>query len=303
MLQPLADTQAKSLRRITGAYKRTPTAAIEREIAIPPINLYTDATALLHADATNNHPVTKDITRAADAIWARLQRPDDAPQGRRRRRAAQQERPPSSCEAARIRARETRKQIHDDRRPTVGQPPERRRRAREEGGHQHRWKQKTAITKWMDREWEKRWRQAARGRRATTWLNPWQKQTLRIYEGLPKHEATALFLLRTEVLGLNAWLASIHVPNVLPRCQCGWEAQTVRHIVLFCPRYSQSRPLLLRRAGTTDLTHLLSDPRCARLAARWLVECGALAQFNLAKEIEGEDTGGYRTLQELDRWT
>ena len=46
LLQPLAHSQAKSLRKITGAYKRTLTAAIEREIAILPIDLYTDAIAL-----------------------------------------------------------------------------------------------------------------------------------------------------------------------------------------------------------------------------------------------------------------
>ena len=40
--------------------------------------------------------------------------------------------------------------------------------------------------------------------------------TLPLYEGLTKAESTAAFLLRTEVLGLNAWLASIYVPNTTP---------------------------------------------------------------------------------------
>src|SRR5436305_9086369 len=56
-----------------------------------------------------------------------------------------------------------------------------------------------------------------------------------LYEGLSKAEATALFLMRTEVLGLNAWLASVQVPDILPRCHYGWNAQTVRHVLMQCP--------------------------------------------------------------------
>jgi hypothetical protein len=303
LIQPLASAQAKSLRRITGAYKRTPIAAIEREMAVPPLQLYTDARALQYAEMTRNYPVTREITRTADTIWARLQRQDDAPPARRRRQRPPQERPRSSCEAARARACDVREQALANHRQAAGANPGRQRQAGEEGGHRHRWKQKTAITKWMDQEWEKRWRQAAIGRTATTWLDPWQKQILKIYEGLPKYIATALFLLRTEVIGLNAWLASIHVPGVFPQCACGWEAQTVRHVMLFCPRYSHTRPTLLSQAGTSDLSRLLSDVRGAHLAARWLTECGVLKQFRLAKEIAEEDIDNYQTHQELDRWT
>jgi endonuclease/exonuclease/phosphatase family metal-dependent hydrolase len=302
LIQPLASAQAKSLRRITGAYKRTPIAAVEREIAVPPLHLYTDAGALQYAEMTRDYPVTKKITQTADSIWARLQRQEDAPPARRHRQRKPQERPLSSCEAARARAHAAREEAVTRHRHTISAYPRRQRQAGEEGGHRHRWKQKTAITKWMDQEWEKKWRQAAIGRTATTWLEPWQKQILRVYEGLPKHIATTLFLLRTEVIGLNAWLASVHVPGILPRCACGWEAQTVRHVMLFCPQYSHTRPALLRQAGTSDLKTLLSDTRCAQLAARWLVECGALKQFELAKEIEREDLDSYQAHRNLNSW-
>jgi hypothetical protein len=56
-------------------------------------------------------------------------------------------------------------------------------------------------------------------------------------KGLKKHQATALMLLRTEVIGLNAWLAEARVPNIIPRCPYGWYAQTVRHIVTACPSF------------------------------------------------------------------
>jgi hypothetical protein len=34
-------------------------------------------------------------------------------------------------------------------------------------------------------------------------------------------------LLRTEVIGLNAWLVSIRVPDILPRCDRSWCAQSL----------------------------------------------------------------------------
>jgi len=51
----------KCLRSITGGYKRTPTVALEREAYVPPLDLYTEATALQRAVNTTNHPVYRDI--------------------------------------------------------------------------------------------------------------------------------------------------------------------------------------------------------------------------------------------------
>ncbi|TQS37138.1 hypothetical protein Golomagni_02398 [Golovinomyces magnicellulatus] len=52
-----------------------------------------------------------------------------------------------------------------------------------------------------------------------------------------KHEATAVMLLRSEVIGINAWLASIKVPGITPECTCGEHTQTVKHILCFCPEH------------------------------------------------------------------
>ena len=45
---------------------------------------------------------------------------------------------------------------------------------------------------------------------------------LPLYEGLTKAESTVAFLLQTEIIGLNAWLASIHIPNITPQCTYRW---------------------------------------------------------------------------------
>jgi hypothetical protein len=105
------------------------------------------------------------------------------------------------------------------------------------------------------------------------------------------HEATALFLLRTEVIGLNAWLFSVKVPEVLPRCTCEWHTQSVHHILTSCPLNSQQRAELYLQAGSMDFTEILSTPRGAQAAGRWLIGCGILPHLRLAGQIQQEDTG------------
>lgn len=121
-----------------------------------------------------------------------------------------------------------------------------------------------------------------------------------MYEGLSKAEATALFLLRTEVIGLNAWLASVQVPGILPRCACGWRAHTVRHVLLHCPYYDRTE--LPHEAGTEDLYTMLSQPDSARIAAKWLIQQNVMEQFRTAKEIGTEDVRGHVPLPEIGQW-
>ncbi len=95
-----------------------------------------------------------------------------------------------------------------------------------------------------------------------------------LYAGLTKAEATALFLMRTEIIGLNAWLAAIGIPDALPACPCGWHAQTVRHVLLHCLDYD--RVELLLNWGTERLEEILGRPNCVKHAARWWIESGVM---------------------------
>ena len=47
---------------------------------------------------------------------------------------------------------------------------------------------------------------------------------------------------------------------------------------------------------------ILGKKRSAQAAARWLIEAGVLAQFQVAREIGKEDTSGYRPFQQLEEW-
>ena len=136
--------------------------------------------------------------------------------------------------------------------------------------------------------------------RPATWTTPWEQDRSKLYAGLPKAAATALFLMRTEVIGLNAWLASIQVLGILPACECGWVAQTVRHVVLHCPRHD--RLGLIEQCGTERLDEILSRPVCAARAARWLIKTGIMEQFKVAREIEEEDEALFRPFENSEAW-
>ena len=183
-------------------------------------------------------------------------------------------------------------------RRTEGMPvAERRGSARRQ---QHQNKPATPIDRWAELEWRCQWLEKAKNRKETIWKTSWETSTLSLYEGLTKPEATALFLLRTEVIGLNAWLAAIGVPGILPRCPCGWANQIVHHILLWCPQLS--RRDLIVQCRSERVEEILGRKRSAQAAARWLIEAGILSQFQTAREISKEDTTGYRSCPQLEKW-
>jgi Reverse transcriptase (RNA-dependent DNA polymerase)/Endonuclease-reverse transcriptase len=257
-LSPLEKVQTSCLRRITGGYKRTPVAALEREVRLPPLPLYVEATTSQRALRASDQPVEKDIRRVADEIWRRMRTARYAPRPGTRRERAQAE--------AKVEKR------------TIGQRLE------------DAWKAR----------WEARLRRQRDIRLPAVWATPWKQDSRKLYAGLSKAEATALLLMRTEVIGLNAWLASIQVPGIEALCPCGEAVQTVRHVVLHCRRHD--RTLLTQRCGTERLDEILSRPTSAAYAARWLIASGALGQFRVAKEIKEEDISRFTAFEDCNQW-
>jgi hypothetical protein len=64
--------QNKCLRTITGAYKATPTAALETETFIPPIDLYLDSRAAAFQVRLNSAQANDTISQARKEIDRRL---------------------------------------------------------------------------------------------------------------------------------------------------------------------------------------------------------------------------------------
>ena len=73
-LAPLEKIQNQCLRRITGGYKRTPIAALERETQVMPLRIYTDLITRQRAVKTQAHAVEGNIRQAANTVWTRMRR-------------------------------------------------------------------------------------------------------------------------------------------------------------------------------------------------------------------------------------
>ena len=78
----LQRVQNQCLRRIIGVYKRTLTAALERETKTPLIALYTKLTALQHVSIVRNYSMEAKIAKTLDEVWLAAR----AGQGTTRRR-------------------------------------------------------------------------------------------------------------------------------------------------------------------------------------------------------------------------
>lgn len=285
-VDPLAKVQNRCLRGITGGYKRTPRAALEKETHIPPLDLTALTQARKSTLRTAYDPVERSIQETSARIWrslrTRRQRPAELPRLTRERA---QEEANTYIEEELTRQRTAREQQRP-RRP--GPPPSK----------------EATLRKAADRDWKARWEKARvtpRGHNLpATWTNDWKLDRRTLYAGLSKAEATALFLLRTEVIGLNGWLAGIGVPGIDPLCSCGQHVETVRHVLLHCRKYEREE--LLQACGTQRVDEILSRPAAAKHAARWLVARGVLEHLKLAREIGEEDMSTYTHLKDCTEW-
>jgi len=294
-ISPLEKVQNICLRRITGGYRRTPRAALEKEAHVMPLDLYVDARTNQSILRTQDHPVETSIRNAAEAVWTRMRRA--------RNQRSRKRRPDTAREATLKRAKTQAREAGEK----LGGAQTRTRQARdphdERGEGQPTLEEGALVVKGALLDWKARWEDQAKHKGArgpATWTAPWEQDRIKLYAGLTKAEATALFLMRTEVIGLNAWLASIRVPGILPACECGWRAQTVRHVVLHCPRYERLE--LLEHCGTERLDEMLSQPASAKHAARWLVRSGAMKQFRVAREIEREEQELFKSFEKSEAW-
>ena len=267
-INAMATTQNKCLRKIMGAYKRTPIAAIERESAIPPIDLHLQSQATQRAATTEHHKVTQEIETALQQIWDATTAPPRRARGRpRRERGPKLESTMRTLHNQAIKINnEARQRQMDERAEANGRNGRRLRRPRT---IQSRSKHGN-IDAHFATVWKKRWKDHASkaGSRAMTWKGDWEQQPLSLYEGLLKHEATALFLLRTEVMGLRAWLARVGVPDIHPACDCGALRQMLDHILAFCPDLSTQRVELVSKTGSTDIRKMLGDKNKVQHVAR-----------------------------------
>ena len=132
--------------------------------------------------------------------------------------------------------------------------------------------------------WDKRWeaylQQTPEARKAPAHRDT-RKTRSQLHVTLSKATSALVTQIRTEKIGLNAFLARQRVPGYTASCSCGWEQQTAKHILLFCPDYAEGRARLLRDAGTNNYSQMIATTRGAKAAAQFLQGTGLLPQFQL----------------------
>lgn len=108
-------------------------------------------------------------------------------------------------------------------------------------------------------------------------------EPLKIRKQLQKAESSIATHIRTERIGLAAYLHSRQVPGYdSPKCSCGPFHQTAKHVLIYCEKHVNMRPQLFADGGTRDYRVLTSTAKGLKAAARFLMKTGILGQFKLA---------------------
>jgi hypothetical protein len=125
------------------------------------------------------------------------------------------------------------------------------------------------IQKNCQERWQIRWQMGEKG------------QHLReLHAGRTKPESAILIQLRTGKIGFNAFLYERRVPGVWSRrCACEQGAMTVRHVLLACPEWQDTRRdhALIRK----DIKWALTTREGTSKAIRFMLQTGLLEQFRL----------------------
>lgn len=265
--------QNQGLRHISGAYKKTSTETLEAETYIQPIGIHLD---LLQDRATLRRRIAghaQTTRKACDRIYAKIgsrQRHRRTTPGDRKLRLLNKTIEEGMKILYGIRATRWSAEEWTD----ANTPKE----------------QEKAIRAYHANQWEIRWERYRRSKEEAIWT-PAQSARLtrakiRMRKGLAKAESTMATHIRTERIGLNAYLQSRRVPgHDSASCQCGHPRQTAKHVIMFCRRYIDQRRGMLEAADTQDYRKLVTQPKGLKEVTKFLIQTGLLAQFSLANRL------------------
>jgi hypothetical protein len=265
-VEKLLDTlQAKSLRSVLGAYRAVHPRILEKEPQILPIGVVMER----HIANAVKRRISSDVGRVITNACARI---------RSRVVGLRDKRKPNKRTPNEVHSHWLRTILPEDtwKRELLRQAPTSNAQPPPFTSEQH----KTA-----ERSWEIRWTAYLNtlpdNRTRPPALAETDRNRTQIYEGINKSTCSLIAQIRTEKIGLNAFLADRRVPGYTAQCSCGWRRQTAKHIIRFCPFYAEDREELFRDAGTRDYSWMLASPYGVRIAARWLQRRGLLHQFQL----------------------
>lgn len=251
-IYPLQTIQNKCLRAITGPYKTTNVHMLEHEVSIEPLNLHLEEVAVTHALRSADTECCRAIVHAYDAVETQA----------------------SQRLNIRIKRPHTRAERLRDR---THRPP----RAA-----------KNATQCELERAWALRWQkyreqtQETRATVATAQSTKWNAKQYRLCKGLLKQRVQWPRSCALNTSDLTTICTAEKCPTTRALCDCGWPRQTIKHVLLFYPRFARDRDKMIQEASTNDYTTLLLTVQGIRAVTKWFLRQGILTQFSLASEAQ-----------------
>ena len=272
--------QNGSLRKVLGAYRAVNRRILEKEAAIPPISIFLAAQT---ANATKRYlteAATQTIRKACATIRNRsLQRTNHSGDTH------------MSKLTSWLRTIVPKETWDKEIRQITMNQTNQDRIARGHRQQRKRPKIKTwneSIRDWKQQRWREIWEDYQNSIPPEKVRSPAQMVTHdyypKIHLGISKATTSLITQIRTEKIGLNAFLTERRVPNRTPECSCGNMRQTAKHILMYCPEYAENRESLYEAAGTRNYSKMLATPRGAKAAANWLQKANLLPQFSQGLE-------------------
>ena len=103
-----------------------------------------------------------------------------------------------------------------------------------------------------------------------------KRNQLQLYKNVSKPMCSLITQIHTEKIGLNAFLTEHRVLRYLAQCPCRWRRQTAKHIICFCPQYTEEHNELFHLTGTSNYSQIIIIPQGTKAAANWLQQRGLL---------------------------
>jgi hypothetical protein len=237
---PLERVQNQALRHISGAYKSVPIPVLQQETEIPPIHLYTQELARQQALKDEGTPSTEYIQARCKVVARECRK-------KRTRHQSGQVQPTKQTQILHTIATQ-------EAALTQGQRPRPR-----------NW--------WLQQKWEKEWTQTTSKREKAqqgqplpaAWTQGIQKGK-KLHKDWSRPQSTIATLIRTEHVGLRAYLTRQRVPSIATECTCRYRAQTLKHVIIFCSERQESRRLF--QAVSSDWKTITQTRRGLNIATR-----------------------------------
>ncbi|APA14439.1 hypothetical protein sscle_13g092090 [Sclerotinia sclerotiorum 1980 UF-70] len=110
------------------------------------------------------------------------------------------------------------------------------------------------------------------------------RRILQLHYKLKKWQSAMLIQMRTGKIGLRDYLWKKKVPDFNhPGCECGEGRQTVEHILLKCRDFNDLRKGLFNSKRQTDSRAILSNPKLATKAIKFMEQTQLLGQFRMCE--------------------